>query len=254
MEKKTIGEFIAILRKANGLTQRQLAEMLGVSDKTVSRWERSETAPDLNLIPVIAEIFGITSDELLRGERKVQSSDVPGSAEPFTPRGEKQIQSILTSAKTKYWIRSMISVVIAVIGVILAIGCAQLFQRSSDGFTAGLVVILVTYLAAVPCQIVSAITTFVSINSEEFDGEPMDKLKRKIVKIALYIVSGLGILGVVGIVTICGFEVFEWAFLAPLWAAVAAAVYVILWQIVKHSLIKHGCEFLQRKTDDKTSA
>ena len=57
MEKKTIGGFIAALRKANGMTQKELAEQLNVSDKTVSRWERDDGAPDLATIPAIAEIF-----------------------------------------------------------------------------------------------------------------------------------------------------------------------------------------------------
>ena len=70
MEKRSIGGFIAALRKANGMTQKDLAERLNVSDKTVSRWERDEGSPDLSVIPVIAEIFDITCDELLRGERK----------------------------------------------------------------------------------------------------------------------------------------------------------------------------------------
>ncbi len=74
MEKKTIGQFIAALRKANGMTQKELAEKLNVSDKAVSRWERDENAPDLSLIPVIAEIFGVTSDEILRGERAAAKS------------------------------------------------------------------------------------------------------------------------------------------------------------------------------------
>ena len=69
MEKKTIGKFISALRRANGMTQKQLGEKLYVSDKTVSRWEREECTPELSLIPAIAEIFGITTDELLRGER-----------------------------------------------------------------------------------------------------------------------------------------------------------------------------------------
>ena len=69
MEKKTIGKFIAVLRKANGMTQKDLGDRLFVSDKTVSRWERDECDPELSLIPAIAEIFGITTDELLRGER-----------------------------------------------------------------------------------------------------------------------------------------------------------------------------------------
>ena len=69
MEKNTIGSFIAALRRAKGMTQRELAEQLFVSDKTVSRWERNESEPELSLIPMIADIFGVTSDELLRGKR-----------------------------------------------------------------------------------------------------------------------------------------------------------------------------------------
>ena len=64
MEKKTIGSFITALRKANGMTQKDLAEKLNVSDKTISRWERDDGTPDLSVIPVIAEIFGVTCDEL----------------------------------------------------------------------------------------------------------------------------------------------------------------------------------------------
>ena len=65
----SIGQFIAALRKANGLTQQEVAERLNVSNKSVSRWERGECAPDLSLIPALAEMFGVTCDELLKGER-----------------------------------------------------------------------------------------------------------------------------------------------------------------------------------------
>ena len=53
MEKKTIGQFIAVLRKANGLTQQDLADCLNVSNKAVSRWERDESAPDIFRLLVI---------------------------------------------------------------------------------------------------------------------------------------------------------------------------------------------------------
>ena len=53
MEKKTIGKFIAALRKANGMTQKELGEKLFVSDKTVSRWECDECTPELSLIPLL---------------------------------------------------------------------------------------------------------------------------------------------------------------------------------------------------------
>ena len=58
MERRTLGSFLAALRKAKGLTQQQLADLLHVSNKAVSRWERDECAPDLSLIPVIADLFG----------------------------------------------------------------------------------------------------------------------------------------------------------------------------------------------------
>ena len=77
MEKKTIGSLIAALRKANGMTQKELAEKLNVSDKTISRWERDDGAPDLSAIPVIAEIFGITC--LLSEFLQVKGHSDPGS-------------------------------------------------------------------------------------------------------------------------------------------------------------------------------
>ena len=68
MEKKTMGAFIATMRKAKGMTQLQLADRLGVSNKTISHWECDESAPDLSLLPELANILGITCDELIRGE------------------------------------------------------------------------------------------------------------------------------------------------------------------------------------------
>ncbi len=69
MEKKSIGNFIATLRKAKGYTQQDLADLLSVSNKTVSSWENDNTSPDITLIPVIADIFNVTCDELIRGKK-----------------------------------------------------------------------------------------------------------------------------------------------------------------------------------------
>lgn len=70
MEKKTLGAFIALLRREKGLTQKRLAELLNVSDKTVSHWECDETSPDISLLPLLAQTLGVTVDELLKGEKK----------------------------------------------------------------------------------------------------------------------------------------------------------------------------------------
>ena len=69
MNKKTMGEFIYELRCEKGMTQKKLAELLYVSDKAVSRWERDESMPYVTVLPEIARVFGITVDELLNGER-----------------------------------------------------------------------------------------------------------------------------------------------------------------------------------------
>ena len=66
MKKQTLGMMISSLRKENGMTQLQLAEIMGVTDKAVSKWERDLSAPDVNSIPKLAETFGITVDELMQ--------------------------------------------------------------------------------------------------------------------------------------------------------------------------------------------
>ena len=55
--KKTLGMMIAELRKQHGMTQLELAEKMGVTDKAVSKWERDLSCPDINSIPRLAEIM-----------------------------------------------------------------------------------------------------------------------------------------------------------------------------------------------------
>lgn len=75
MEKKTMGFFMAALRKANGLTQQQVADKLNVSDKTVSKWECNEGYPEISMLPVIAELYSVSVDELLHGEKMAKAFD-----------------------------------------------------------------------------------------------------------------------------------------------------------------------------------
>ena len=57
---------IAMLRKEHGMTQLELAEKMGVTDKAVSKWERDLSFPDVNSIPKLAEIFNVSVDELMQ--------------------------------------------------------------------------------------------------------------------------------------------------------------------------------------------
>ena len=69
MNYKKIGEFIETERKAKKLTQAKLAEKVFVSEKTVSKWENGNGIPDTNLLPKLCEVFNVTLNELLNGER-----------------------------------------------------------------------------------------------------------------------------------------------------------------------------------------
>ena len=66
MKRQTLGTMIATLRKENGMTQLELAEKMGVTDKAVSKWERDLSCPDVSSIPKLAEIFSVSGDELMQ--------------------------------------------------------------------------------------------------------------------------------------------------------------------------------------------
>lgn len=146
MERKTIGAFIAVLRKARGLTQRQLAEMLNVSDKTVSRWERDESCPDLSLIPVLAEIFSVSCDELLLGERRAMDE----TRETGGGRSEKQRRYLLSAALTRFKNRSCVAALLSLLGLTAAAAANFGFGLGRLGFFLG----LMFFLAAGLCQLI----------------------------------------------------------------------------------------------------
>ena len=74
MPKQTTGEFMALLRKANGYTQAEVAEKLNVSNRTLSSWETDRTLPDVLMLPAIADLYKVTVDELLRGEKATEKT------------------------------------------------------------------------------------------------------------------------------------------------------------------------------------
>ena len=69
MDAKKLGQFISELRKEQGITQRELAEKLQVTDKAVSRWERGVGLPDINSLEPLAEALDVSVVEIMRSER-----------------------------------------------------------------------------------------------------------------------------------------------------------------------------------------
>lgn len=171
MEKKTIGGFIGVLRKANGMTQKDLAEILNVSDKTVSRWERDESTPELALIPVIADLFHVSTDELLRGEKKSQEA-----LQNEQPKGKsvKQVEHIIKNTKSKFLQKSLFVFAISMIGFLAAMICNFGLYRAKIGFF----VAAVFYIAAIVCESIFFVGAWNSINGEEFSGEQIENTKK----------------------------------------------------------------------------
>jgi transcriptional regulator with XRE-family HTH domain len=174
MEKKTIGKFISALRKANGMTQKELGEKLFVSDKTVSRWECDECTPELSLIPSIAEIFGITTDELLRGERNNPERVVIVSEEAVSKqraKSDKQFKLMLDRSSRKYKNLTLISIGITIFGFIAAL-------IANVGFSKGLIAFCLATafcVASEICQICFAINA--RITPDEDDDTYTDKIQ-----------------------------------------------------------------------------
>jgi len=74
MNQTAIGSYIARKRKEQNLTQEQLAQQLGVSNKTISKWENGKCMPDYSVIQALCEALGVTIPELMDGEDAADSS------------------------------------------------------------------------------------------------------------------------------------------------------------------------------------
>ena len=69
MDTMKTGSYLAALRKDAGMTQQEAADRLGVSNKTISKWENGGGLPDITVLPALAELYGVTVDEILAGQR-----------------------------------------------------------------------------------------------------------------------------------------------------------------------------------------
>lgn len=127
MDSKKIGAFIALNRKAKGLTQEQLGERLGVSNKTISRWENGNYMPDLSLLEPLSKELGITLNELLAGE-KIEEEKVIEYSE------KNMISTLDYSAEKIKSERKKISVFIMAVGVCLCF-CAFIISPPESSWS-----------------------------------------------------------------------------------------------------------------------
>lgn len=125
MDLDKIGKFIALNRKNKGLTQEQLAEKLGVTNKTVSRWETGKYMPDLSLLKPLSEELGITLNELLSGEKIKEEKIVENTERSI-------LNTIDYSSKKVENEHKKISIILMILGAIISISALTIFDKESS--------------------------------------------------------------------------------------------------------------------------
>ena len=106
MDQITTGKFIAERRKARGLTQRELADILNISDKTVSKWERGAGLPEVSLMLPLCKELDISVNELLSG-KKLSDSE-------YKQNAEDNILSLIQEERAKTKFQTIIAVIVVV--------------------------------------------------------------------------------------------------------------------------------------------
>lgn len=101
MDTLKIGEFLKALRKAKGYTQEEVANRLMLSPKTISRWESGNGIPDINIISAVADLYSVTVDEILKGERQTEKQSQL-SEQTNKLKNDSKVKVIMNNIINKY--------------------------------------------------------------------------------------------------------------------------------------------------------
>ncbi len=125
MDQVKIGKFIARLRKGKNITQQQLGDKIGVSFKTISKWENGRGMPELSLLKPLSDELGVTIDELLNGE-EIKSEDYINKSE------ENMLNIIEYSEEQKEKKNKQIGVIILIVGFFIILTAISIFPSESS--------------------------------------------------------------------------------------------------------------------------
>lgn len=114
MMTNDIGKFIQEIRKEKGLTQKELAELIGVSDKTISKWENGNSSPDTSMLMSLSEALEVTVNELLSAERI--------APENYSMKAEETIMTLIKeneAGKRTHLISQIIGLLLIILAFVL---------------------------------------------------------------------------------------------------------------------------------------
>ena len=144
MDQLKIGKFIAECRKQKNLTQMQLAEKLGITDKAISKWERSIAMPDTSIMLGLCDILGISVNELLSGEKISMENN-----------NQKNEQLLLDMAKElekknkTIWNAMWIIMTVSILGLIGGLAIIAFFMPEGPWMLVAILSLCVVFL--IPC-------------------------------------------------------------------------------------------------------
>ena len=256
MAKQSIGEFLATLRKANGYTQQEVADRLGISNRTLSGWECNNVLPDILLLPALSELYGVTVDEILAGERK-EKAEVE-----LTNKSEKRI---LKSKIARFSTQCYLLLGLIIIGMFFVGACLVLNVGAvATGEVLWWVVLLLGSILSTIClALLFAFWKGAESFGEDMSDEyaPYCLILRKKMANSLYIVAAVGIVGAIAIVVALLIELFYgdngikyFDYLASrgylsralfpciMFALFGVALFVTGWLLYKNALTKFGGE------------
>lgn len=142
MDYYKIGKFIATERKNKNLTQAKLAEKLFISEKTVSKWENGNGLPDTSILPKLCEIFNVTLNEILSGERIENNNQ---QNEQLILNIAKELEGKNKVIWTSMWVIMLVSM-IAFIG-----GLTMVAYLIPEGVWQLVLIIIICVLFLIPC-------------------------------------------------------------------------------------------------------
>ncbi|MBB2183955.1 helix-turn-helix transcriptional regulator [Lachnospiraceae bacterium MD1] len=121
MDQKRTGRLIAESRNLIGLTQRELAEKIGISDKTISKWECGKSMPDISYLDALCRSLNLSINEIISGERLSETN--------YSVKAEENIMSLMKEnekAKKKSTLRSIVGILITFLGLFLMLNFTPL--------------------------------------------------------------------------------------------------------------------------------
>lgn len=142
-----IGKFIAELRKEQGLTQEQLGEKLGVTNKTVSRWETGTYLPPVEALLSMSQLFSLSINEILSGQKLCE--------EEYKEAAEKNLANAIKASNfslkeridfyKKKWLKDHMALIIIIGIIILSVFTIGLIQRRSVMVIISLILVILAH-------------------------------------------------------------------------------------------------------------